>query len=126
LPSLPALPLLPLRPISATAFTFFFFYSSATHRHLPSSPTPTLFRSLLVGSSAGGVGAGLTADLVARNVPASVERFTLLDDSGPRSEEHTSELQSLTNIVCRLLLEKKKNITNPTQHRRAYTQRLAE
>src|SRR5262249_56231470 len=27
---------------------------------------------------------------------------------GGRSEEHTSELQSLTNIVCRLLLEKKK------------------
>src|SRR5262249_61297926 len=27
----------------------------------------------------------------------------------PRSEEHTSELQSLTNIVCRLLLVKKKN-----------------
>src|SRR5438093_7435568 len=27
----------------------------------------------------------------------------------PRSEEHTSELQSLTNLVCRLLLEKKKN-----------------
>src|SRR5258706_3923963 len=26
-----------------------------------------------------------------------------------RSEEHTSELQSLTNIVCRLLLEKKNN-----------------
>src|SRR5438093_7688873 len=29
-----------------------------------------------------------------------------------RSEEHTSELQSLTNLVCRLLLEKKK--TNQT------------
>src|SRR5438093_4655310 len=29
-----------------------------------------------------------------------------------RSEEHTSELQSLTNLVCRLLLEKKNN----TQH----------
>src|SRR5258706_11108009 len=28
-----------------------------------------------------------------------------------RSEEHTSELQSLTNLVCRLLLEKKKNGT---------------
>src|SRR5258706_11073946 len=28
-----------------------------------------------------------------------------------RSEEHTSELQSLTNLVCRLLLEKKKNRT---------------
>src|SRR5438093_7564518 len=27
-----------------------------------------------------------------------------------RSEEHTSELQSLTNLVCRLLLEKKKSI----------------
>src|SRR5438046_5477615 len=35
-----------------------------------------------------------------------------------RSEEHTSELQSLTNLVCRLLLEKKKkkqhNITKQT------------
>src|SRR4051812_49921855 len=28
---------------------------------------------------------------------------------GPRSEEHTSELQSHVNLVCRLLLEKKKN-----------------
>src|SRR5690606_2969109 len=30
----------------------------------------------------------------------------------PRSEEHTSELQSRENLVCRLLLEKKKSITN--------------
>src|SRR5437016_8472914 len=30
-------------------------------------------------------------------------------DGVERSEEHTSELQSLTNLVCRLLLEKKKN-----------------
>src|SRR5437016_8845900 len=29
-----------------------------------------------------------------------------------RSEEHTSELQSLTNLVCRLLLEKKKKTNN--------------
>src|SRR5438046_7901984 len=29
-----------------------------------------------------------------------------------RSEEHTSELQSLTNLVCRLLLEKKKDKNN--------------
>src|SRR5438093_9826695 len=42
---------------------------------------------------------------------------------GGRSEEHTSELQSLTNLVCRLLLEKKKkkNYTTTTwlttQHR---------
>src|SRR5437016_11903609 len=30
------------------------------------------------------------------------------DNQTDRSEEHTSELQSLTNLVCRLLLEKKK------------------
>src|SRR5205814_7268430 len=30
------------------------------------------------------------------------------DESGERSEEHTSELQSLRHLVCRLLLEKKK------------------
>src|SRR2546427_3235433 len=34
-----------------------------------------------------------------------------LGDGGPRSEEHTSELQSQSNLVCRLLLEKKKNRT---------------
>src|SRR5262249_61026278 len=33
-----------------------------------------------------------------------------------RSEEHTSELQSLTNLVCRLLLEKKKQHTTPPQY----------
>src|ERR1019366_10727715 len=32
----------------------------------------------------------------------------------PRSEEHTSELQSLTNLVCRLLLEKKKKTSKTT------------
>src|SRR2546427_9347623 len=32
--------------------------------------------------------------------------------AGARSEEHTSELQSQSNLVCRLLLEKKKNIHN--------------
>ena len=34
--------------------------------------------------------------------------LTLEETHDPRSEEHTSELQSLTNLVCRLLLEKKK------------------
>src|SRR5438093_4906207 len=33
-----------------------------------------------------------------------------------RSEEHTSELQSLTNLVCRLLLEKKKQKERNTAH----------
>src|SRR5438093_6802729 len=41
-----------------------------------------------------------------------------------RSEEHTSELQSLTNLVCRLLLEKKKKknkkIYKPTTRRKIY------
>src|SRR5262245_62923249 len=32
--------------------------------------------------------------------------------AAPRSEEHTSELQSLRHLVCRLLLEKKKTNTN--------------
>src|SRR5687768_690576 len=40
-------------------------------------------------------------------------------DLGPRSEEHTSELQSRLHLVCRLLLEKKKkNITNRTTQRK--------
>src|SRR2546430_7319920 len=37
-----------------------------------------------------------------------------------RSEEHTSELQSQSNLVCRLLLEKKKHIL-PLQHVRYQT-----
>src|SRR2546430_5532443 len=36
---------------------------------------------------------------------------TGLPQTGCRSEEHTSELQSQSNLVCRLLLEKKKNST---------------
>src|SRR2546427_6965390 len=37
--------------------------------------------------------------------------------SDPRSEEHTSELQSQSNLVCRLLLEKKKKKTStPSYH----------
>src|SRR5437016_8249985 len=41
---------------------------------------------------------------------ASVARVALSHgvNANQRSEEHTSELQSLTNLVCRLLLEKKK------------------
>src|SRR5438045_4506016 len=42
-------------------------------------------------------------------VPAGVlEALAHLDDVLERSEEHTSELQSLRHLVCRLLLEKKK------------------
>src|SRR5690606_41074245 len=40
--------------------------------------------------------------------------------SCPRSEEHTSELQSRENLVCRLLLEKKKNNINRTHSQENY------
>src|SRR5437016_9836589 len=43
-----------------------------------------------------------------RRVRRSVFRLRSGGGRGQRSEEHTSELQSLTNLVCRLLLEKKK------------------
>src|SRR4051812_49517457 len=41
-----------------------------------------------------------------------------------RSEEHTSELQSHVNLVCRLLLEKKKRKQRPTLPRYLFTDRL--
>src|SRR3712207_8899374 len=41
-------------------------------------------------------------------------RFRIVDrERHPRSEEHTSELQSRQYLVCRLLLEKKKKMTPP-------------
>src|SRR5258706_9865031 len=43
-------------------------------------------------------------------------RWRCKDCKGQRSEEHTSELQSLTNLVCRLLLEKKKRRERTTDH----------
>src|SRR5258706_8531088 len=47
--------------------------------------------------------------------PAFVEHSGqnhVVAQTNARSEEHTSELQSLTNLVCRLLLEKKKKKEN--------------
>src|SRR5438046_7586553 len=61
-----------------------------------------------------------------RRVADGVAIFIAPDDAtalAARSEEHTSELQSLTNLVCRLLVEKKKRRTvsvirprTPTQY----------
>src|SRR2546430_5097757 len=53
------------------------------------------------------VGANLTNGLVAARLPHR-DRKPLRS----RSEEHTSELQSQSNLVCRLLLEKKKKINS--------------
>src|SRR5256885_3719543 len=44
----------------------------------------------------------------ARKAPTLLESLEILCRSAMRSEEHTSELQSPCNLVCRLLLEKKK------------------
>src|SRR3712207_8524126 len=43
-------------------------------------------------------------------------RLAAAPDGGERSEEHTSELQSRQYLVCRLLLEKKKNILMNNNH----------
>src|SRR3712207_7384838 len=64
-------------------------------------PYTTLFRSL----DDNAVRLLQIAALIGRNV----ELDTLIRVTGFRSEEHTSELQSRQYLVCRLLLEKKKN-----------------
>src|SRR2546422_3458652 len=46
--------------------------------------------------------------------PASSRRLHGSSEKIPRSEEHTSELQSRLHLVCRLLLEKKKKNQHPT------------
>src|SRR2546430_4994089 len=81
-------------------------------------PYTTLFRS---GESYGGQRAAALAHSLERDVGISVSGLVLVSPAldidllhpgiSNRSEEHTSELQSQSNLVCRLLLEKKKNIT---------------
>src|SRR2546430_3489044 len=47
----------------------------------------------------------------------------LIRSAGQRSEEHTSELQSQSNLVCRLLLEKKKNVIQRITFAHSFTQK---
>src|SRR5437016_8114089 len=89
----------------------FFFYCYGAHRDLHSFPTrrssdlalPSGGRMSRHGDPRGSrrrprrYGCALPYPPLARRC------------AGGRSEEHTSELQSLTNLVCRLLLEKKKD-----------------
>src|SRR5256885_7343379 len=59
--------------------------------------------------------AGREGDIVTGIIQQESHRYTLLDlgkVEALRSEEHTSELQSPCNLVCRLLLEKKKTHTS--------------
>src|SRR5260370_26694687 len=53
----------------------------------------------------------LLLGIVVRVGGAGVHLAQAMLGAGVRSEEHTSELQSHLNLVCRLLLEKKKNNT---------------
>src|SRR5690606_41705855 len=54
------------------------------------------------------VSSAIKANRVRRPPPSTVSHTSRTIRSNPRSEEHTSELQSRENLVCRLLLEKKK------------------
>src|SRR2546427_8350163 len=54
------------------------------------------------------------AYLTLEDLHGTVEVIVFPDLYKTRSEEHTSELQSQSNLVCRLLLEKKKKEQNST------------
>src|SRR5262249_61827667 len=112
----PLLPLtyavsLPTRLVSPTSFHFFFLMI----RRPPRStlfPYTTLFRSPVIKTF--GIDPVHFGIIMILNLGIGL----LTPPVGPtrgvsrRSEEHTSELQSLTNLVCRLLLEKKKTTTS--------------
>src|SRR5688572_31030929 len=66
-------------------------------------PYTTLFRSSHPRRDRVGLGDGADADVDRHAVRGGRDRRCPV-----RSEEHTSELQSQSNLVCRLLLEKKK------------------
>src|SRR5205085_11264729 len=96
--------------IVVSSFIFFFYFHGA-HRDLHSFPTrrssdlnrPVLLiedHDPVVVEALGHEGADFQVE------PAQIDRAAALP--GSRSEEHTSELQSQSNLVCRLLLEKKK------------------
>src|SRR5215467_15721928 len=83
---------------------FFFFLMIRRPPRSTLFPYTTLFRSHPLGQAVGlqrshGLGDRRRRDLLDRGQPTDRHR---------RSEEHTSELQSPCNLVCRLLLEKKK------------------
>src|SRR2546430_12766743 len=80
-------------------------------------PYTTLFRSLCAPARA--LAAGRDRDGLRRG-RVVVERAGARA-SGSRSEEHTSELQSQSNLVCRLLLEKKNHTIQLLRTRQQHT-----
>src|SRR5438093_13557991 len=88
--------------LSFTIFSFFFLFFFFNDTATTEIYTLSLHDALPILT--------VPADGLSR-VPIMLRRVVFPDPEGPvttRSEEHTSELQSLTNLVCRLLLEKKK------------------
>src|SRR3989442_10610616 len=77
-------------------------YTLSLHDALPISPTRWSSSRLIVPNN----GVPKLGSAAGRPVVGSV----LLSLNGPRSEEHTSELQSRPHFVCRLLLEKKNHL----------------
>src|SRR2546427_9135498 len=99
------------RPPRSTLFPYTTLFRSP---HLEEGAVPR--RAGLGRPTAGRPGAagGAAAD---RRWPRAARAVGPRPSPGCRSEEHTSELQSQSNLVCRLLLEKKKKKTNTTTAR---------
>src|SRR5438270_11248463 len=96
--------------VADTISTYFFFLMIRRPPKSTLFPYTTLFRSLLAISwltVEGMIESGIGMNLAIVNVH-SWEEQTFQEKFVLRSEEHTSELQSQSNLVCRLLLEKKK------------------
>src|SRR5258706_3084784 len=95
------------RPPRSTLFPYTTLFRSPSRRNLIALPMRFCMIWLSCSSSASTRGRGSRV-IIARL--SSIPRLRLfITESRTRSEEHTSELQSLTNLVCRLLLEKKKD-----------------
>src|SRR5205085_9970883 len=94
-------------PFLLTSLLPFFFYCSRAHLDLHSFPTRRSSDLAVPGRAA--ADAALQWLRRAGREPVSGHgSATVLLNITQRSEEHTSELQSQSNLVCRLLLEKKK------------------
>src|SRR5688572_31029469 len=92
-------------------FVSFFFIMIRRPPRSTLFPYTTLFRSASVVTSTPATSLCSASPSLAAK-PWSVETRCTLSCSAARSEEHTSELQSQSNLVCRLLLEKKKKTTS--------------
>src|SRR5689334_23795921 len=91
----------------------FFFKDTGTSRIYTLSLHDALPIFALVADGVGGAAAGEVASATVAYVVSAIARLRHRQDpdQDPRSEEHTSELQSQFHLVCRLLLEKKKHET---------------